>query len=157
MPDALETAASNPAKRADLEKRSFHSYTSVEVDTGVVNLDDIWFTLINKKPIIKTKVDAELLKPTDERIFTKALVRLLCASVLRVMQNPEGVFEEEGDDYRYRRDAAISTGQLYISDSELADLLPDSGGTGAWTIRPAGRVGVRPPLQEDDFYDPLVI
>jgi hypothetical protein len=59
--------------------------------------------------------------------------------VLRVLSNPDGKLEEEGDDYRYRLDAARSTGALYVSDAELALLgAGDDQSDGAFTIKPAG-------------------
>jgi hypothetical protein len=71
--------------------------------------------------------------------FRSLLIQVQCAMVLRVLNNPDGKYEESGDDYSYKRDSAVSTGALYLSDAEALLLgVGDSDSDGAWTIRPAG-------------------
>lgn len=56
-------------------------------------------------------------------LIAAVVVQVLCAMVMRVINNPEGKYQESGDDYSYSRDSAVSTGALYVSADELA-LLP---------------------------------
>lgn len=44
--------------------------------------------------------------------------------VLRVAGNPEGKKSEAIDDYAWTRDVSVAAGMLYLSDEELALLLP---------------------------------
>jgi len=53
-------------------------------------------------------------------LVTQESVKFVVTSmVLRVLKNPDGKGEESIDDYRYKRDAAIASGALYVSDDEL--------------------------------------
>lgn len=56
--------------------------------------------------------------PTDER-WERRYVRTVVAMVRRVLTNPDGYLSETIDGYEYRRDKAISTGTLYVSESEI--------------------------------------
>lgn len=40
--------------------------------------------------------------------------------VLRNLKNPEGKSEEQIEDYRYKRDTSTSSGQLLLTDDEIA-------------------------------------
>lgn len=46
--------------------------------------------------------------------------------VLRVASNPDGKKSESIDDYAWTRDVSVAAGTLYLSDEELALLLPAS-------------------------------
>lgn len=56
--------------------------------------------------------------PTNER-WERRYVRTVVAMVRRVLTNPDGYLSETIDGYEYRRDKAISTGALYVSESEI--------------------------------------
>jgi len=78
--------------------------------------------------------------PTDAndrrlRMYT----RIVATMAIRVLINPEGILSETIDDYTYRRDSAISSGALYVSDDEMAQLRPITGRRrrGAFTIVPS--------------------
>ncbi|WP_329177813.1 Gp19/Gp15/Gp42 family protein [Streptomyces sp. NBC_01477] len=58
-----------------------------------------------------------------------------CAMVLRVVLNPEGKRQQSVDDYSYTTDSARSSGELYLTPQELADLRPAVGGR-AFSIVP---------------------
>lgn len=58
----------------------------------------------------------------DRRLRT--YVRIVANMVIRVLKNPDGILTETIDDYTYRRDSAISSGALYVSDDELNRLRP---------------------------------
>lgn len=75
--------------------------------------------------------------PQNER-WERMYLAVVVAMVKRVLSNPEGVLSETIDDYTYRRDSAVSSGALYLSDAELASLgLPGTRRRrGAFTIAP---------------------
>ena len=56
--------------------------------------------------------------PQNQR-WERRYKRTIVAMVRRVLTNPEGYLSETIDGYEYRRDKAIATGTLYLSDSEL--------------------------------------
>lgn len=58
-----------------------------------------------------------------------------CAMVLRVVLNPEGKRQQSVDDYSYTTDSARSSGELYLTAQELAQLQPAVGGR-AFSIVP---------------------
>lgn len=154
---AAETVEQNPAKRAHLVARSFRTLTENELNVGCDLLDDAYYDLIGRHPVVKVRLDAEQsIVSADDRVFTRRVIKLLCAVVLRVIKNPDGKFEEEGDDYRYRRDSAISTGELYFSDEEIEDLLANLDGPDtAFTIKPMTAGYPIDPLPENAFWDPI--
>lgn len=55
-------------------------------------------------------------------------------AVRRRLGNPDGYLEEAIDDFRGRRDAATSTGEIYIAPADLKGLVPNRRG-GFRTIR----------------------
>lgn len=124
--------ATNPATRSDLEARSLRTLTTREIEVGEILLDDAWNIVLGARP----QVAARLVADPPQTTFRGLVVQVLCAMVLRVLNNPEGKLEEQGDDYRYRLDQAVSTGALYLSDAELARLSEgDDTSDGAFTIR----------------------
>lgn len=124
-----------------------------------VNADDItsrWRPLTEAETAIIGKLiadaqdileeDAEVagLSPVadDDSRRARSYKRIVAGMVKRVLTNPEGIlsFAETIDDYRreYRRDAAVSRGDLYVSDDELARLRPAEArrSRGAFSIFP---------------------
>lgn len=124
----------SPATITDLKERSFRPLTEQEEQVGAVMLDDAWELILTHRPHVADRISG----PS----FRNLVIQIQCAMVLRVIKNPEGYISEQIDDYQYRRDSAVSTGALYVSDAELA-LLGNAPGTsdGAWTINtfPTGR------------------
>jgi hypothetical protein len=130
--------ATSPATATDLSNRSLRTLTAQELTVGTVLLGDAWNLILSRVPSVATRLDA---LPAD-MVFRALVIQVQCAIVLRVLSNPEGKLEEAGDDYRYRLDSTVSTGALYLSDSEQALLgIGDGQADGAFTIRPGG-VGV---------------
>lgn len=80
-------------------------------------LEDAENLLIARFPTIPARVTAGTLAAA-------LVVQAQAAMVIRVLQNPEGFLEEAVDDWRGRRDSALSAGLLYIADSDAALLLP---------------------------------
>lgn len=126
--------AENPATEADLQARSFRALTADELAVGETLLGDAWAIVLSAKPTVSGRLD----KLPPDQVFRSLVVQTLCAMVLRVLQNPHGKLEESQDDYRYRLDAAVSSGALYLSEAELARLSDgDETPDGAWTIGPS--------------------
>lgn len=141
--------AVNPASVSDLEARSFRALTVTEKTVGGTLLGDAWAIVLAARPNVAARLDK---LPKDEA-FENLVVQVLCAMVLRVLQNPSGKLEERQDDYQYRLDSAVSSGALYLSDAELARLSEgDDVSDGAWTIGPslsgAGRRWTAPDVWE---------
>ncbi|WP_431903644.1 hypothetical protein [Nonomuraea sp. bgisy101] len=67
-------------------------------------------------------------------------VGVSCAMVARVIRNPEGkVTEQIGDDYGFRRDDAVASGELHLTEVERDDLIAavnPATASGAFTITP---------------------
>lgn len=76
--------------------------------------------------------------PTGDTMWDTIYVATVAEMVRRVLLNPEGWLQESEaiDDYRRdrRRDSAVSTGLMYVSDAEIVKLLPLRP-RGAFTIR----------------------
>jgi hypothetical protein len=76
-------------------------------------------------------------EPTTER-GQRTYKRIIASIVIRVLRNPDGYLTETTDGYTYRRDSALSSGALYVSDSELDQLRPTARRhRGAFTIVPS--------------------
>lgn len=131
---------SNPATVEDLSKRSLRPLTDREKTVGQQWLDDAWSILLSQRPFVADKV-------TADAQFGALVVQVLCAMVIRVLNNPEGKYQESIDDYQWSRDQAVSTGQLYVSDAELALIgwPTDAGASGAFTIRARSWSAQMPP------------
>ena len=126
--------ATNPATSTDLQNRSLRTLTVQESTVGSTLLEDAWAILITRIPGLPARLDA-----AGSEGLRAVVVQVLCAMVLRVLNNPDGKFKETIDDYSYQLDSAVSTGSLYLSDAEAALLadLADGASDGAWTIKPA--------------------
>lgn len=147
----------NPATIDDVTKRAFRSLTPTEVISATTLLDDAWYMLlgstVGSQVIFRLTVSAEL--PIIDPVFEKNVIRVLSTAVVRVVHNPTGDLETEGDDFRRRKDAAVSSGRLYITAEELGELFPSEGTGNAFTIRPMGNPTMRAPLPDDAFYEPM--
>ena len=124
-----------PAISSDLQNRSLRPLSDSEAAVGVVMLEDAWGILTARIGNLAARV---ISTPADAAL-EGLVVQIQVAMVLRVLNNPYGMMTEGADDSSMRRDSAVSTGALYVSDSE-ADLLSagDSVSEGAFTIRPQG-------------------
>lgn len=56
-------------------------------------------------------------------------------AVKRVMNNPDGLLQEQIDDYMWRRDSAVSSGALYLDPTDLAGFLSASRKWGSIRLR----------------------
>ena len=123
---------SNPATSNDLVARSLRTLTTQELQVGATLLDDAWNVIVSRIPTVDTRA-------TPDSEFASLVKQVECAMVLRVLNNPNGYLSENIDDYEYRRDQAVSTGALYLSDAEYGLLTAgDVSSDSAFTIKPAG-------------------
>jgi len=106
----------NPATVADITAR-WRTLTTQETTNATALLADAWALLLARRPTLEADI-------TAGTVTTANVVRVVVAVVLRVLRNPDGKLEESIDDYSYRRDSATSTGGLYVTSDELADLTP---------------------------------
>jgi hypothetical protein len=135
--------AESPAVLADLVTRSLRPLTDVEQAWASTRLEDAYTQLVALRPT----VDARLSSATVTDAFVRLVIQVQCAMVLRVLNNPDGVLEETGDDYTRRLDASVSTGALYATDAELQLLSTfDPTGDTAFSIRSKrdARSGIAP-------------
>jgi hypothetical protein len=79
-------------------------------------LEDAYAQLVAARPISPCPPQSDMAVPDG---FLRLVMQVQCAMVLRVLNNPDGVLEESGDDYTRRLDATVSTGELYATDSEI--------------------------------------
>lgn len=117
----------NPASISDVVLR-WRPLTEQEAATATAFLDDAWALLTARRPSLEADLTAGTVSHANA-------VRVVSAMVLRLLKNPEGKLEESIDDYRYRRDSALSSGELYVTDDELADLTPGRPSGGVRSVR----------------------
>jgi hypothetical protein len=147
--------ATNPTTPEGLQSRSFRTLLPAEMKTAETLLEDAWFMLIGHKRIIEAALSITDTHPRVDPILKRNVERLIYDAVKRVVDNPEALLEEQSDDYRYRRDVAVSSGKLYILQEEIDGLFEETSAS-AFSITPARRPApLRPPLPEDDFYTPI--
>lgn len=126
--------AENPASLGDLQSRALRTLSTIESTAAPVWLDDAYNKLITQLPSVETRLDAG-----SSVTFINLVVATVCAMVMRVFNNPDGLLEEGVDDYTSRRDSTTSSGVLYATDDELALLAESGGSANAFTIAPVGR------------------
>lgn len=106
----------NPATTSDIVDR-FRALTAAETGNAQAYLEDAWALVTGRLPSLEASMTAGTVSVAN-------VVRVISAMVIRVLRNPDGKSEESIDDYRYRRDALVSSGVLAVTDEELADLTP---------------------------------
>jgi len=109
----------NPATTSDIADR-FRPLTAAETTNAQAYLEDAWALLTARLPALEGNLAAGTVSAGN-------VVRVVANMVIRVLRNPEGKSEEQIDDYRYRRDALLSSGVLTVTPDELADLTPGAG------------------------------
>ena len=106
----------NPATVADIEAR-WRTLSTPESTNAQAFLEDAWALLLTRRPNLEADITAGTVRSDNA-------LRVVVAMVLRVLKNPDGKLEESIDDYRYRRDALVSSGALHVTSDELADITP---------------------------------
>ncbi len=123
----------NPATTADLEAR-WRPLSVQETINGETFLADAWRMLRRRISSLESDIADDTTGDLEAEV-----VRVMCAAVLRVMKNPDGVRQETIDDYSWTRDQAVSAGLLYFTEEDLSDLIVDgTGPTGAFSINMLG-------------------
>lgn len=116
----------NPVTPTDVESR-WRPLSATETVVASALLDDAW-SLINRRiPTLTASLD-------DNRIPLSELVRVECAMVLRVLRNPDGLVQENVDDYMLRRSTDAESGELRLTVDEQEALTYQSG-TSARSVR----------------------
>jgi len=96
---------------SDLEAR-WRPLSASESVVAESFIADALSILTVRRPNLATDVTAGI-------VTQQSLSWVVASMVLRVLKNPDGKGEESIDDYRYKRDVAIASGALYVSDDEL--------------------------------------
>lgn len=96
---------------SDLEAR-WRPLSASEAVVAQAYIDDAMSILTARRPSLAADVLAGL-------VSLESATFVVTSMVLRVLKNPDGKGEESIDDYRYKRDASIASGALYVSDDEL--------------------------------------
>lgn len=112
----------NPAKLSDVENSIERPLTDDETRVIPSWLDRAWRELNRVVPGIPQRT---ALDPSSDQHLETADVRdVIVAMVERKVRNPDGRRSWGGDDFTEQIDSSMSSGQLYVSDSERASLLP---------------------------------
>jgi hypothetical protein len=119
----------SPATPQDVAAR-WRSLTDDEELKAATLLDDAWQLIQVRNTTVATRLSA--VPPT---LNVAVVVMVQCAMVIRVLRNPDGKRQEQIEDYSYQRDDSPS-GELFISDEELALIDVDTLTSTAFTIRP---------------------
>lgn len=106
----------NPATTEDVEAR-WRPLTAAETTNADAFLTDAWELLLSRRPTLEADITAGTVRSAN-------VVRVVAAMVLRLLKNPDGKLSETIDDYTYRYDRLVSSGALFVSDEELADITP---------------------------------
>jgi hypothetical protein len=118
----------------DVEVRYGRTLTAAETAQVTAWIEDLEAEILERIPLLEALILAG--RPT-----MATLKRVVCAAVIRKLQNPEGLRTTTVaiDDYSTTKtvDSANSTGWLGLTDDEWSLLLPGSSGD-AFTIRPYG-------------------
>ena len=83
--------------------------------------------------------------------YETVVVGVVADMVLRVLKNPNGYRQVMSGDVSATRDAAISSGLLYLGDDEVARLSDPRTPQGAFTIRAAAVPGYRTDADDLDW------
>lgn len=101
----------NPAQISDLEAR-WRPLSAAETVVAQSVLNDAFGIVTVRRPSVLADI-------TAGTVTVESLIFVVATMVLRYLKNPDGKGEESIDDYRYKRDAAIASGALYVTDDEL--------------------------------------
>jgi hypothetical protein len=96
-------------------------------------LDQAWTILQTRVPGIPGRL--ALPPGTPTALTTAAVVQVLAAMVERKVRNPDGLRGWTVDDVARTVDAALSTGQLYVTDDEVARLAVPVPSGGLFSIQ----------------------
>lgn len=124
----------NPATPQDVTGSFERSLTSDEQRVLPNWLDKAWRELQRVVPGIPARV--ALPETTLGHLDVDDVIDVVVAMVERKLRNPDGLRSWKGDDYDQTIDVALSSGQIYVSDTERESLMPTAPtfGTGIYSI-----------------------
>ena len=112
----------NPANLLDVQDSIERPLTVDEERVVPTWLDRAWRILLREVPGVAFR---NALAPTDPDYLAADDVKdVVVAMVERKVRNADGLRTWAGDDYNQTVDAALSSGQLYVTASERASLMP---------------------------------
>lgn len=116
----------NPATIQDVENR-WGSISDPDLKIRVETwIGDAWRKVKRIPTLIERLTAEELAEPDVEKRDLRAdVVRIISEAVIRVLKNPKGLWQFSIDDGSATLDRSLSSGALYISDDERAELMPD--------------------------------
>lgn len=107
---------------------SWRPLTSAEEDVAETFLEWTSARMRKRVPALDSRIAA------DEDDLALLATAVAVGIVRRALINPEGWREEAIDDYRRVRDAAVSSGALYVTADDVADLMPAAALMGAYSV-----------------------
>lgn len=107
---------------------SWRTLTVDEMPVAATFIDWVSARVRRRVPNLDTRIAAD---EEDLELLTTAAVAEI---VTRALKNPEGWREEAIDDYRRVRDAAVSSGALYVAADDVEDLMPRAALSGAYSV-----------------------
>lgn len=104
----------NPATIEDVEARWGPISDQALRARAETWVGDAW-RKVKRIPAVESRLASGDLEAED-------VVGVICAMVIRVLKNPQGYRQRSIDDASVTIDTALASGELYLSDSERADL-----------------------------------
>lgn len=92
-------------------------------------LDDAWGIILDEIP----GVEYRLALPEDDpsRLRKDTVARVMVAAVIRVLRNPDARRQLGEDTFQETIDQAVSSGQLYITETERGRIVAGAGSASA--------------------------
>ncbi|MDY0828584.1 hypothetical protein SK224_05525 [Microbacterium sp. BG28] len=92
-------------------------------------LDDAWGIILDEIP----GVEYRLALPEDDpsRLRKDTVARVMVAAVIRVLRNPDARRQLGEDTFQETIDQAVSSGQLYITETERGRIVAGAGSANA--------------------------
>ena len=113
--DRLEKAFERPLKEeAELKERT----------AATQWLDDAWGIILDEIPGVEHRL--ELAEGQPGRLRKETVARVMVAAVIRVLRNPDARRQLGEDTFQETIDQAVSSGQLYITETERGRILNGS-------------------------------
>jgi hypothetical protein len=104
-------------------------------DAAEVAQVNLW--IADAERIILRRIPTLAALITAGSVTTADVVRVEAQVVQRKIKNPDGYKDERVDDYSHGLNPEAAKGELFLTDEEWADLMPEAPAS-AFTIRPAG-------------------
>lgn len=129
--------AENPATLADVTEGFERPLSDLEDRAASRWLQEAWRILNRDVPGVSARLD--FLPDAEGYLAADDVVDVLAAMVRRVLRNPDGTRSWSDDTHQETIDAALSSGELYVSEREKARLAPAPVATGGMFSIELGR------------------